>query len=47
MNKFSIIYNAKIYTMDKDQPNASALVIDTVNGHILAVGRKDQLLAEF
>jgi predicted amidohydrolase YtcJ len=47
MNNLSIIYNAKIYTMDKDQPNASAIIINTLNGRILAVGRDDKLLSEF
>lgn len=33
--------------MDKNQPTASSIVIDNVNGRILEVGREDRLLPEF
>lgn len=40
-----LLYNARIYTLDPQQPQASALAID--QGRILAVGDDDQMLAEF
>jgi hypothetical protein len=40
-----ILYNAKVYTLDPDQPTASALAID--HGRILGLGRDEHLLSEF
>lgn len=40
-----IIYNARVYTLDKSCPVASAIVID--NGRILAVGEEDDLTTRF
>jgi predicted amidohydrolase YtcJ len=39
-----ILYNAKIYTLDKSKPNASSVAID--RGEVVAVGG-DELLREF
>jgi predicted amidohydrolase YtcJ len=36
-----LLYNANIYTLDENQPNASAMLIS--GGHIIAVGEKDVL----
>jgi predicted amidohydrolase YtcJ len=38
-----LLYNANIYTFDKSQPRASALLI--ANGRVIAAGEKDQLEA--
>ncbi|GAB4421356.1 MAG: amidohydrolase [Anaerolineales bacterium] len=40
-----LLYNARIYTFDENQPLASALVID--RKHILALGESDALRVEF
>lgn len=47
MGNLSIIYNAKIYTLDNAQPDASAIVIDQTNDRILFIGQSDQALREF
>ena len=41
----TLIINARLYTLDDQQPSASAIAID--QGRILAVGSTDALLAEF
>ncbi len=38
-----LFLNVNIYTMDAAQPRAQALAIDTVSGHILAVGDNDEV----
>jgi hypothetical protein len=40
----NILYNARVYTLDKSSPLASAIVVD--HGEVLAVGG-DELLSEF
>ncbi|MBU0512295.1 MAG: amidohydrolase [Chloroflexi bacterium] len=40
-----ILYNARIYTLDRETPTASALVID--HGRILTLGDDDRILADF
>lgn len=40
-----ILINAKVYTLDQNQPSASALAID--HGRILDLGTDDYLLSEF
>ncbi|MBE9524126.1 MAG: amidohydrolase [Chloroflexi bacterium] len=40
-----IIFNAKIYTLDDDNPTASAIVI--FNGQIIALGSDDEILSHF
>lgn len=39
-----VIYNARIYTLDKNKPSASCIVID--HGKIIAIGNED-ILSEF
>jgi predicted amidohydrolase YtcJ len=41
----TLLTNARIYTLDRQQPAAEALAIEA--GHILAVGATDRLLDEF
>ncbi len=40
-----IIHNARIYTLDDNIPNASAIAID--NGRVVAMGKDDELLTQF
>lgn len=42
-----ILYNANIYTLDPQNPKATALAIDSLNGRILAVGDDQTILSEF
>ena len=40
-----ILYNAKIYTIDSNNPIATAIIIE--NGRVLAVGTDQEILSEF
>jgi len=40
-----ILYNAKIYTLDENNPTASAIVVN--HGQIIALGSDDEILSQF
>jgi predicted amidohydrolase YtcJ len=40
-----ILYNSRVYTLEKSQPTASAIAIE--HGRVVAVGETDSLLSEF